>query len=385
MVSLVATLLTAVFVLGTLGIPPAVAGHPTAPATTPLLVDNFTRDSQLNASLWQVNGNNVVNATKQMYPGTVVTPSTSFSSAQGLQMGGVTGAFELTGIGSLHSFLPPFFVNVTVMGTDSHGAAFLLVLTNAPATSWVAVDGYLNSSERSAYGIGLDALSPGGASWTYLGNLASSPALDQWYDITMNVSVSGVAIVGVRSGGTPIRTMQVDVGSGPFVLGLMQAENFPPIVGNNIADWATATVLGPKLVYTQVTYSVTFTEMGLPAGSSWAVTLAGSTVSSTSGTITFTEPNGTYDYIIRGNSSYTATPTTGTATVSGESQNVNVTFTPISSHPGSTGFLGLAGNEGYYGVGGLVAVAVISATVAVIIRRSRLRQAKRGRSFPRQG
>ncbi|EQD50154.1 thermopsin precursor, partial [mine drainage metagenome] len=42
------------------------------------------------------------------------------------------------------------------------------------------------------------------------------------------------------------------------------------------------------------TYPVTFSEVGLPPGRAWSVTLAGSAQSPTTGSIAFTEPNGTY-------------------------------------------------------------------------------------------
>ena len=375
-VSLVATMLTAILALTMFGIPPTVAGHPTAPATTPLLVDNFTRDVQLNASLWQVNGTSVVNAARQMYPGTVVTPSTSFSSTRGLQMSGVTKAYELTGIGSLHSFLPPFIVNVTVMGTDSHGAAFLLVLTNGTTTSWVAVDGYLNSSESPAYGIGLDARSPGWTRWTYLGNLVSSPQLDEWYDITIAVSPSGVATVGVESGGSSLGTMQVNIGPGPFVLGLMQAENDPPVVGNNVADWATVSVLTAPVPRT---YDVTFTETGLPVGTAWSVTLNGTDKSSIGSTLTFPEPNGTYPFAVGSVTGYVARPGSGRVTVSGTPVNLSITFTsPTTSGNGSgspSTILGLPPIEGYALLGVIVALAIAGLVVGVL-------RGRRGRSPP---
>ena len=46
------------------------------------------------------------------------------------------------------------------------------------------------------------------------------------------------------------------------------------------------------------TYHVTFTETGLPSGTSWSVTLAGSTQSSTTGTIQFSKANGTYAFTV---------------------------------------------------------------------------------------
>src|SRR5207249_6003127 len=43
---------------------------------------------------------------------------------------------------------------------------------------------------------------------------------------------------------------------------------------------------------------MTFMETGLPTGSSWSVTMGGLSNSSTTRTITFSEPNGTHAYIV---------------------------------------------------------------------------------------
>lgn len=76
-------------------------------------------------------------------------------------------------------------------------------------------------------------------------------------------------------------------------------------------------------------YSVTFTESGLPSGTMWSVTLSGSTLSSTSESIAFTEANGMYSYTIPSATGYTASPASGTVTVSSAPQSVTVTFTSI--------------------------------------------------------
>ena len=50
------------------------------------------------------------------------------------------------------------------------------------------------------------------------------------------------------------------------------------------------------ITFTLVTYSITFTENGLPSGTTWSVTLGGITKTSNTTTIIFNEPNGTYNY-----------------------------------------------------------------------------------------
>jgi hypothetical protein len=64
------------------------------------------------------------------------------------------------------------------------------------------------------------------------------------------------------------------------------------------------------------TYAVTFSESGLPSGTSWSVTLNGSMKSGT-GSIIFTELNGSYSFNVGVVSGYTASPTSGAFSVSG--------------------------------------------------------------------
>lgn len=81
------------------------------------------------------------------------------------------------------------------------------------------------------------------------------------------------------------------------------------------------------------TYAVTFDETGL-TGQSWSVTLtsstgATSTLSSTAGSITFQEQNGTYSYTITAPSGFMAVPSSGSVTVAGQAPSaVEVVFAP---------------------------------------------------------
>ncbi|MGB9879073.1 MAG: hypothetical protein ACPLGZ_03720, partial [Candidatus Pelagibacter ubique] len=75
-------------------------------------------------------------------------------------------------------------------------------------------------------------------------------------------------------------------------------------------------------------YSVTFKESGLPLGTMWSVTLAGSQVFSLGKTITFLLQNGTYPFTIEPVSGYTPSPSSGNVNVSGKDVTVEVTFSP---------------------------------------------------------
>ncbi len=99
------------------------------------------------------------------------------------------------------------------------------------------------------------------------------------------------------------------------------------------------------------TYAVQFVESGLPSGTSFSVTLNGATSSSGSGTVSFSEVNGSYSFSIGSVSGYTASPSSGTVVVSGSAVSESVTFTASSSGGGgstSSGWVYYNGNSGVY-------------------------------------
>jgi hypothetical protein len=113
-------------------------------------------------------------------------------------------------------------------------------------------------------------------------------------------------------------------------------------VATNVNGFQTTTPVGltelagtpPSVAVTFApTYSVTFTETGLPSGTNWSVTLEGALVSSTTTTISFAETNGAYSYTITGISGWhqTTLPYTGTVSVSGAAvPEPTLTFTQVT-------------------------------------------------------
>jgi len=112
-----------------------------------------------------------------------------------------------------------------------------------------------------------------------------------------------------------------------------------------------------------VTFSITFTESGLPSGTLWFITLNGITHNSTTNTITFTEPNGSYSYTIETPVSggtgiqYVVSQSTGTLTVNGADININVPYTTqyyltIIASPSNGGTVSPSG--GWYDAGASV-------------------------------
>jgi len=83
-------------------------------------------------------------------------------------------------------------------------------------------------------------------------------------------------------------------------------------------------------------YTVNFTEVGLPPGTVWNVTLNGVTNSSSSSSIIFTVPNGEYSYsvaspILVNGVEYVATKPSGTVTVNGTNVTITVQYVPLRS------------------------------------------------------
>ena len=80
---------------------------------------------------------------------------------------------------------------------------------------------------------------------------------------------------------------------------------------------------------TERAFGVTFAETGLPANTSWSISLNGAVKNSTTSAISFSEPNGTYDYSIGAVTGYTTSSAGGSVIVNGSSVQVNITFSPL--------------------------------------------------------
>ena len=83
------------------------------------------------------------------------------------------------------------------------------------------------------------------------------------------------------------------------------------------------------ITFNEGTFKVTFTESGLPLGSTWNVTFNGTMESSTSPSILFNEPNGTYSYTVGVYQGYSSSPYTGSLKLNGAAIQESITFTLI--------------------------------------------------------
>ena len=134
--------------------------------------------------------------------------------------------------------------------------------------------------------------------------------------------------------------------------------------GNNITQTVTF------VLNTTATYTIIFTESGLPSGTSWSVSLNGTMKSSTTNSIIFMEPYGTYSFSIILPSGYKTTSSNGEITTTQSSTNVPINVTSISkttTTPATTNYLL---------IGVIVVAIVIIAPIAAVIamRRARMQR-----------
>ncbi|MGA8302374.1 MAG: alkaline phosphatase family protein [Thermoplasmata archaeon] len=113
---------------------------------------------------------------------------------------------------------------------------------------------------------------------------------------------------------------------------LTTAEWLLGIPGGTLPGGNDSWTLNPPMTglfsFPPTSYSVTFTESGLPSGTNWSATLNGVVENSTTSTISFTEPNGTYAYTAGAVTGYSPSPASGSVSVSGLPVGVSISYSP---------------------------------------------------------
>jgi lysophospholipase L1-like esterase len=117
------------------------------------------------------------------------------------------------------------------------------------------------------------------------------------------------------------------------------------------------------------TYNVAFTETGLAAGTLWAVTFNGTTLSSINSTITFKIINGSFDYSVSPVTGYEVANPAGNIEVAGGNVAFPIAFTPTGGSGGNTTTSG--SNTMIYVVVVAVAVVAAMAIVAIVVLRKK--------------
>ena len=169
---------------------------------------------------------------------------------------------------------------------------------------------------------------PSGSSYNVTFTETGLPLVDEW----------SVTLGGFTKTGTGSLVFSEKNGTYSFSIGAFSGYTSSPssgsvaVSGAAISEPITWTVVPPG------TYTVTFTESGLPSATSWSVTFAGNTMPSTGTSIVFSEKNGTYPFTAGLVSGYTPSPASGSVTVSGPGSSQAITYSPSTSSPGQTSY-----------------------------------------------
>ena len=95
-----------------------------------------------------------------------------------------------------------------------------------------------------------------------------------------------------------------------------------------VADWGNDSVTVLALIQS---YPVTFTELGLPSGTDWSISVVGQALSSNATSIVFNEPNGSFSYAVEPVSGFSIPAPTGSILVTGKAVAVSVEFERLYS------------------------------------------------------
>ncbi len=179
-----------------------------------------------------------------------------------------------------------------------------------------------------------------------------------WWSVTLDGASNGSATATIG--------FSAPNGTYTYAIGSVFGYAASPVSGSVTVN---GTPVNIAISFSVTTYAVIFTETGLPRGTSWSVTLGGTTQNSTADKITFMEPNGTYTFSVSPVAGYEVSRSSGSVSVSGKAANESVSFTAL--------FLGLPAMEGFALLAGIMIVLV---AVGVVLA---LRWVKRKRRVPR--
>lgn len=150
-------------------------------------------------------------------------------------------------------------------------------------------------------------------------------------------------------------------GTYAYTVLLVHGYTASPTKANVTVKGVAVTVL---ITFNVTLFGIIVQEEGLARGTSWSATVNGTTLSSSGTSITFYLPNGTFAYDIATVHGYTVIPKSGTITVSGSGQLLELTFT--ASQPARSIF----DYPEFYVAIGIMVVAVVAVLYLYMKRRA---------------
>ena len=115
-----------------------------APAPVSALFDNFGTDGGLNMGVWTTQSGLLANLAA--VSGSAIVPTAVAFGPAGMQISGISGPGQFTGVQSAGSFAAPFSLTATVSGQAEMGIPFELYLVSGDMRQWVSLAGHLGGA-----------------------------------------------------------------------------------------------------------------------------------------------------------------------------------------------------------------------------------------------
>jgi hypothetical protein len=328
----------------------ATVGSTTVDGTAPVLLlyePNGTYAVSTSATGYEVQGPSnvhVAGADKIVSFAFSLPPAPTYAvtlTETGLPSG--TAWYATLGSETLSSLTSAIVFNV-VNGTYAFTAGSSAAYTPAPASGNLVVDGAAQGMT-----IGFTAVTP------------PTPTAHYAVAVTetgLSAGVSWSATLGNDTLSGTGTTLVFELQNGTYAFSTTASGYSAAAPTKVVVDGADQVVSVGFTLPSPAVYQVTFTETGLPAGTTWFVSLGETIYSSTSTALTFSVANGTYAYTIGTTDGYTPSPASGQEVVSGAAVSATVTFTAPSS--GGTTTNGAPVSEVYGLVAGLILLALLA-------------------------
>ncbi|MGA8537838.1 MAG: hypothetical protein WB789_10700 [Thermoplasmata archaeon] len=292
-----------------------------------------------------------------------------------------TGEFTVAGY-AVNELVVFTLLNYSVTFSETGLPAGLNWSVTVNGTSWPSNSGTLSFPEpNGTYSFSIASANQEYQSRPATGNLTvAGAALTQSIEFQLVVYTVTFTESGLPEGGgwyanvtdqmsvySTTTTASIELPNGTYTFAIGTSDKTYSAPGGSFT-----TKGGPGSVsveFSRVTYSVTFTESGLPSGTTWTVMVNGTPMSGT-GSLTFELPNGTYVWEITSlPNGVSAIPSEGTLTVQGSPTSVVVTVAPSgpASHLGPTALAPIP--LWVWILIGAIIIAVAAAVVVAIYRR----------------
>ena len=278
--------------------------------------------------------------------------------------------------------IPEFVTTFTESGLPS-GTAWYVNITGQQTSGPITQSSYSVSLINGTYTYSISIANKDYAPNVYSGSLTVSGPSVPTPEITFSLETYTLTFTesGLQTGTWYVNLSNGDQGSAaagsPITFSLPNDTYSYTISTSNklyhpSSYTGTVDVIGNtpvSILFVQTTYSVQFTESGLPSGTTWYVNLSNGLVSgSITGTsYSFSLTNGTYSYTVSNVSGYSISSSSGSIMVNGNGISKSVSYAATS--PGKTPSSGIPVVEIYGIIGAVVAVAAIVSVIVVFRKR----------------